>query len=288
MDDIRAELRKIPPVTRFMVLSSAAVSLPVMMHILSGYKVVYTPGLVFGKAQIWRIWTSWFLGPSGVPFIFDMLMLYRASNELEEALFGGHSADYAWHLLVSGAAIMGLNMPLGTLIFFRPLLHLLVYRAARSNPEAQVSLFGLISIKNIYFPFVMLGMDLVSGGPPALIQSLTGVIASHIWFMLLPEPGQLRSAPTASSGVRSYGGSSTYTLSGGGRSTSAPITNTAGWRKYAVAPGWVRWLVGGMHEQGGSETRSWGTAVVPPRAGARQDNKSGGYNWGSGHRLGSE
>ncbi|CAE6458950.1 unnamed protein product [Rhizoctonia solani] len=110
MDDIRAELRKIPPVTRFMVLSSAAVSLPVMMHILSGYKVVYTPGLVFGKAQIWRIWTSWFLGlvnaASGVPFIFDMLMLYRASNELEEALFGGHSADYAWHLLVSGAAIM--------------------------------------------------------------------------------------------------------------------------------------------------------------------------------------
>ncbi|CAE6463418.1 unnamed protein product [Rhizoctonia solani] len=288
MDDIRAELRKIPPVTRFMVLSSAAVSLPVMMHILSGYKVVYTPGLVFGKAQIWRIWTSWFLGPSGVPFIFDMLMLYRASSELEEALFGGHSADYAWHLLVSGAAIMGLNLPLGTLIFFRPLLHLLVYRAARSNPEAQVSLFGLISIKNIYFPFVMLGMDLVSGGPPALIQSLTGVIASHIWFMLFPEPGRLHSTPTASSGVRSYGGSSTYTLSGGGRSTSAPSTNTAGWRKYAAAPGWVRWLVGGVHEQGGSETRSWGTAVVPPRAEARQDNKSGGYNWGSGQRLGSE
>ncbi|CUA67960.1 Derlin-2 [Rhizoctonia solani] len=288
MDDIRAELRKIPPVTRFMVLSSAAVSLPVMMHILSGYKVVYTPGLVFGKAQIWRIWTSWFLGPSGIPFIFDMLMLYRASNELEEVLFGGHSADYAWHLLVSGAAIMGLNVPLRTLIFFRPLLHLLVYRAARSNPEAQVSLFGLISIKNIYFPFVMLGMDLVSGGPPALIQSLTGVIASHVWFMLLPEPGQLRATPTASSGVRSYGGSSTYTLSGGGRSTSAPSTSAPGWRKYAVAPGWVRWLVGGMHEQGGSETRSWGTAVVPPRAGGSQDSKSGGYNWGSGQRLGSE
>ncbi|KAH7332838.1 DER1-domain-containing protein [Rhizoctonia solani] len=288
MDDIRAEIRKIPPVTRFMVLSSTAVSLPVMMHVLSGYKVVYTPGLVFGQAQIWRLWTSWFLGPSGLPFIFDMLMLYRASNELEEVLYGGHSADYAWHLLVSGAAIMGLNVPLRTLVFFRPLLHFLVYRAARSNPEAQVSLFGLISIKNIYFPFVMLGMDLVNGGPPALIQSLTGVIASHAWFMLLPEPGQLRSTPSVSSGVQSHGGSSTYTLSGGGRSTSIPSINITGWRKYAVAPSWVRWLVGGMHEQGGSETRSWGTAVVPPRAGANRENKNGGHNWGSGHRLGSE
>ncbi|CAE6382341.1 Derlin-1,2 AltName: Full=ZmDerlin1-2 [Rhizoctonia solani AG-1 IB] len=216
-----------------------------------------------------------------------MLMLYRASKELEEVLFGGHSADYAWHLLVSGAAIMGLNIPLRTLIFFRPLLHLLVYRAARSNPEAQVSLFGLISVKNIYFPFVMLGMDLVNGGPPALIQALTGVIASHVWFMLLPDPGQLRTTPTVSSGVRSYGGSSTYTLSGGGTSAPATVGALSGWRKYAAAPGWVRWLVGGIHEQGGSETRPWGTAVAP-RAGGTQGAKSTGYNWGSGHRLGSE
>jgi hypothetical protein len=30
---------------------------------------------------------------------------------LEEALFGGHSADYAWHLLVSGVAIMVSLLP---------------------------------------------------------------------------------------------------------------------------------------------------------------------------------
>ncbi|GAB1527853.1 hypothetical protein RhiTH_011041 [Rhizoctonia solani] len=280
MDDIRAELRKIPPVTRFMVLSSTAVSLPVMMHMLSGYKVVYAAKYVFGQGQ--RILDM---------EIMDLMVLRtRASKELEEVLFGGHSADYAWHLLVSGVAIMGLNVPLRTLIFFRPLLHLLVYRAARSNPEAQVSLFGLISVKNIYFPFVMLGMDLINGGPPALLQSLTGVIASHIWFMLFPDPSELRSVPATSSGVQSYGGSSTYTLSGGGRATStaAARLSAPGWRKYAVAPGWVRWLVGGIHEQGGTETRSWGTAVVPPRAGAEQGAKSTGHNWGSGQRLGSE
>ncbi|KAF8703178.1 Derlin, partial [Rhizoctonia solani] len=272
MDDVRAELRKIPPVTRFMVLSSTAVSLPVMMHMLSGYKVVYTAKIL------------------GMEIMDLMVLRTRASKELEEVLFGGHSADYAWHLLVSGVAIMGLNVPLRTLIFFRPLLHLLVYRAARSNPEAQVSLFGLVSVKNIYFPFVMLGMDLINGGPPALLQSLTGVIASHIWFMLFPDPSELRSAPATSSGVQSYGGSSTYTLSGGGRATStaAARLSAPGWRKYAVAPGWVRWLVGGIHEQGGTETRSWGTAVVPPRAGAEQGGKSTGHNWGSGQRLGSE
>ncbi|KAF8600600.1 DER1-domain-containing protein [Ceratobasidium sp. AG-I] len=294
MDDILAELRKIPPVTRFMVASSVAVSLPVMTHILSGYLVVYTPKYVFGQGQIWRIWTSWFLGPSGLPFIFDMLMLYRSSNELEEALFGGHSADYAWHLIVSAVAIMGLNIPLRTLVFFRPLLHLLVYRAARAQPDAQVSLFGLISVKNLYFPFVMLLMDLISGGPPALVQSLTGVLTSHAWFMLFPEPGLLRSAPSAPSapGVRTFGGTSTYTLSGGGRTQSAGLVGgAAGWRKYAVAPGWVRWLVGGMHEApaGGSEHRSWGTSIVPPKQGGSASGSSGGgYKWGSGQKLGTE
>lgn len=138
-------------------------------------------------------------------------------------------------------------------------------------------------------------MDLISGGPPALVQALTGVLTSHAWFMFIPDPGMLRSSesPAASSGVRSFGGSSTYTLSGGQPSTTSSTSNAnnSGWKKYAVAPGWVRWLVGGMHEDpaGGSESRSGGTAVVPPRRGqSSSDSKTGGYNWGAGNRLGTE
>jgi hypothetical protein len=41
-----------------------------------------------------------------VGFELDKSLNSRASNELEETLFGGHSADYAWHLLVSAAVIM--------------------------------------------------------------------------------------------------------------------------------------------------------------------------------------
>ncbi|QRV81744.1 Derlin-2 [Ceratobasidium sp. AG-Ba] len=289
MDDVRAELMKIPPVTRFLVVSSVAISLPVMMHLISGTWFVYAPYYVLGKMQVWRIISSWLLGPPGIPYIFDLIMLYRASTDLEEAIFGGHSADYAWHLIVSGAAIMILNIPLQTLVFWRPLIMLLVYRSAKANPDGQVSLFGLVSIKNAYFPFVLLVFDLINGGPGALVQSLTGVVASHAWFLLFPEPGLLRSAPTAPSapGVRTFGGSSTFTLSGG--RPAAPTSGAQGWRKWAVAPRWVRWLVGGMHEAptGGSEGRSWGTASVAPR-GHAQAPAASGHKWGSGNRLGSE
>ncbi|KAG8712058.1 hypothetical protein FRC09_020272 [Ceratobasidium sp. 395] len=294
MDEARAELLKIPPVTRSILVTSVVISLPVMMHLITGTWFVYAPVYVFGRLQVWRFVTSWLLGPPGIPYIFDLIMLHRASTELEEAVFGGHSADYAWHMIVSGVAIMLLNVPLQTLVFWRPLIMFVVYRAAKANPNGQVSLFGLVTIKNIYFPFVLLIFDLISGGPPALVQSLTGVLVSHAWFLLLPEPGLLRSAPTSSSssaGVKSFGGSSTFTLSGGSGRPATVSGGATGWRKWAVAPWWVRWLVGGMHELpgGGSEGRSWGTAGVAPRGGkAAGGGGGGGYKWGSGQKLGSE
>jgi hypothetical protein len=49
-----------------------------------------------------------------------------------------------------------LNIPLRTLVFWRPLILFVVYRGAKAQPDAQVSLFGLVNIKNIHFPFVML------------------------------------------------------------------------------------------------------------------------------------
>lgn len=62
---------------------------------------------------------------------------------------------FSYPFLTQGYA-KALNIPLRTLVFFRPLIHLLVYRAARARPDAQVSIFGLVSVKNLYFPFVML------------------------------------------------------------------------------------------------------------------------------------
>ncbi len=72
------EIRKIPPVTRFLCGSSLAVSLPVMLQLLSPYKVVFVRSLVTqnfevcfhaqrerlrsDEAQLWRIWSSFFFG----------------------------------------------------------------------------------------------------------------------------------------------------------------------------------------------------------------------------------
>lgn len=39
--DIRAELLKIPPVTRFLCATELAVTLPVLLQLISAYKVIF-------------------------------------------------------------------------------------------------------------------------------------------------------------------------------------------------------------------------------------------------------
>ena len=46
------EIRKIPPVTRFLCGSSLAVSIPVMMQLMSPFKLVFVPVLVTQKFEV--------------------------------------------------------------------------------------------------------------------------------------------------------------------------------------------------------------------------------------------
>ncbi len=42
----------------------------------------------------------------GITFIFNVAMLYRNSNALEEGQYGQRSSDYAWHLIISAVSII--------------------------------------------------------------------------------------------------------------------------------------------------------------------------------------
>jgi Derlin-2/3 len=46
------EIRKIPPVTRFLCGSSLAVSIPVMLQLLNPYKVVFVRQLVIQRFEV--------------------------------------------------------------------------------------------------------------------------------------------------------------------------------------------------------------------------------------------
>ncbi|KAK7676340.1 hypothetical protein QCA50_020681 [Cerrena zonata] len=245
------EIRKIPPVTRFLSGSLLAVSLPVMLHIVSPYKVIFVRQLVTQKFEVWRIFTSFFLGSSGINFLFDMLMLYRNSDQLESNHYVRRSADYAWQLILAGAAIVAMNLPLGSFVHTRPLLLALTYVSARlAPPGTQTSIFGLISIPLQYFPYALIALDLIMGGPQAAASSITGAVVGHLWWWGVWETRVLEAFGKAPTLLRSY------------------ITNSDG-----PATAGVGASGSGVH-------------VVPPRR-AREEAATTGHRWGSGNRLGS-
>ncbi|KAG7096005.1 hypothetical protein E1B28_006687 [Marasmius oreades] len=266
MDGLITELRKIPPVTRFLCGSVLGITGPVLMGMVSPYKVLYASRLVFGKLELWRLYTSFFLGSGGINFIFEIAMLYRTVNGLETGPYIRKSGDLAWQLFFSSVAIIATSYPVSSFFFFRPLLLCLTYiSSSLAPPGSQTSIFGLLTLPIKYMPYVMLAFDLLMGGPQAAAQSLPGAVVGHLWWWAI------------------WGGD----LTGRG----APYAHLG------RAPRWLaNWL--GDTSGGGPGAAGAGNAggvhVVPPRTrlnagggGAPSAGSRGGHSWGSGQRLGN-
>jgi len=246
------EIRKIPPVTRFLCGSSLAVSVPVMLQLLSPYKVVFVRELVMQRFELWRIWSSFFFGGTGFSYLFELVMLYRSSNALELDRYPRRSPDYAWQLTLAAGAILALNLPLGSYVHSRALTLCLLYLSSALAPAgSQTSLMGLITLPVQYLPYAMIGIDLITGGPGAAATSVSGAVVGHLWWWAIHgEDG--RGLP----GIREFG----------------------------RAPSWVRALVG---EGAGPAVAGTGVHVVPPRE--QRGSSSRRYNWGGGgQRLGTD
>ncbi|KAJ7746483.1 Der1-like family-domain-containing protein [Mycena maculata] len=274
MNDIVAEIRKIPPVTRFLIVSSLSVSLPVMMNVVSAYKVIYTHKLVFEQLQVWRLYSSFFLGSGGITYIFVrvLLLAVRMGSQLEstDGPYFKKSADLAWQLFASCVAIIITSIPVQPYIFFRPLLLCLAYVSSALAPVgAQTSIMGLVTLPVTYTPYIMLGFELLNAGPQGVARMLPGAVVGHLWWW-----GVWGGAVGGAGGVL---------------------------QEWSIAPRWLRdWFDEGDAPRPGARgaagttgaNSGGGVHVVPPRRplnapAAAPAASTSGYQWGSGQKLGS-
>lgn len=226
------------------------------------------------------------MGSRGISFLFEIIMILcvnshlhllsrskaqlfpfsRTGNELESGPYLHASSDLAWQLFIACGAIIVTSIPVGSFIFFHPLLLCLVYLSSQlAPPGAQTSLYGLITIPIKYFPYALLGMDLLNGGPKVAAQSLPGALIGHLWWWAI--------------------WSNDARIGGQG----GPLV------EYGRAPAWVAdWF--GERRSGGTSAPGAGRGansdsgvhVVPPRRRAEEGApETHGHRWGGGQRLGN-
>jgi len=214
-----------------------------------------------------------------------MAMLYRSSSHLEELKYPQRSADYAWHVLIAAASCLvstpltgakipvltvmlmqfclckALNLPLQSVVHFRPLLLALTTVSSLIDPEARTSFYGLVTFAQKWYPLVLLFLDFLNYGKPGAAVALTGLITGYAWWML--EWKESPGSPPPGSG-----------------------------RIMGRAPNWLKRLIGDQTRDGVPAPAGGVHVQVPP---GRALNDGGrpprpvttGYQWGRGQRLGS-
>ncbi|KAF6155583.1 hypothetical protein GIB67_004577 [Kingdonia uniflora] len=62
------------------------------------------------------------------------------------------------------------------------LVFMLLYVWSREFPNAQVNIYGLVSLKAFYLPWAMLALDVIFGSP--IMPDLLGIMAGHLYYFL--------------------------------------------------------------------------------------------------------
>ncbi|XP_059638268.1 derlin-1-like [Cornus florida] len=141
--------------------------------------------LVFTRFQVWRLFTNFFfLGKFSINFGIRLLMIARYGVQLENGPFQQRTADFLWMMIFGALTLLVLSaIPL----FWSPflgvsLVFMLLYVWSREFPNANINIYGLVTLKAFYLPWAMLALDVIFGSP--LLPDLLGIVAGHLYYFL--------------------------------------------------------------------------------------------------------
>ncbi|XP_068648271.1 derlin-1-like [Aristolochia californica] len=180
--------KTLPPITKaygtICVLATAAFHLGLYHPAIIALN--YDP--VFSHFQVWRLITNFFfLGKFSINFGIHLLMLARYGVQLEKGPFEKRTADFLWMIMFGALSLLVLSaIPFFLPLYLAPpflgvsLVFMLLYLWSREFPNAQISIYGLVTLKAFYLPWAMLALDVIFGSHIA--PDLLGIVAGHMYY----------------------------------------------------------------------------------------------------------
>ncbi|KAH7852217.1 hypothetical protein Vadar_021892 [Vaccinium darrowii] len=129
---------------------------------------------VFKRLEVWRLFTCFFfLGHFSVNFAIRLLMIARYGVQLENGPFQRRTADFLWMMLFGAFTLLALSATpwLWSPFLGVSLVFMLLYVWSREFPDAQISFYGLVTLKASLFSLKR-RVDLL------------GIIAGHLFYFL--------------------------------------------------------------------------------------------------------
>ncbi|KAJ4952244.1 hypothetical protein NE237_029076 [Protea cynaroides] len=175
----------LPPITKAYGTLCVLATIAYQIGLLNPANIALFYSYVFSRFQVWRLFTNFFfLGNFSINFGIRLLMIIRYGVQLENGPFERRTADFLWMMIFGALSLLVLSaIPLlwspflGTSLVF-----MLLYVWSREFPNAQISIYGLVTLKAFYLPWAMLALDVIFGSSP--IPDLLGIIAGHLYYFL--------------------------------------------------------------------------------------------------------
>lgn len=279
-------LADIPPVTRYLMLGTLAVTCGSGLGVVSPSVFVLDWTAVLGRFHVWRpLFTLLHQQKLNFNFLLKIMYLYQYSRQLEMGAFGGNTADYVAALMYVSLGLLLSTAVTPFMVLGPALISAIVHMWGRHNPTLPVSLYGFVSIPAGYLSFALVALFFVINGGALDWQGIVGILVGHAYFFMdqiyptLPGRGGARPLKTPSWVVTAV-----ERLNQGGSGQPAAPRRPGSGAGASSPAGRASFGASGNASAATGATRGFSAAGLRSSVAAAT---SQGRSWGSGQRLGS-
>ncbi|KAK6925813.1 Derlin, partial [Dillenia turbinata] len=175
----------LPPLSKIYGVTCLLTTTAYYFGLYSHIDIALLYGLVLKRFQIWRLITNFiFLGPFSMGFAFRLWIIAKYGVMLEKGPFDKRTADYVWMLIFGAFSLLAMSIVpfLWSPFMGGSLVFMIVYIWGREFPNAQINVYGLVTLKGFYLPWAMLAFDLLVGN--SLKEDMLGITAGHLYYFL--------------------------------------------------------------------------------------------------------
>ena len=170
-----------PKITKILILSSFSISILVWTGLITTLDIYLNYTLIIKRFQIWRILTPFlYFGELNLSLVFNMVVFFRDSKDLEKKIFHGSCADYLYFLFVCMIFLLFLSIFTKSIFLSSSLNFAMMYYWGRKSKTTNVEFMGVFAFPAPYLSIFYLLITFLLGYD---YQNLFyGIIVGHVYF----------------------------------------------------------------------------------------------------------